>query len=64
MMATDRGAWAPGWRASHSRSYGEREAQAQARMDVGDFDPHGIGHRDGVSSFQDLCGIVAKIFNA
>ena len=33
MMATDRGAWAPGWSASHSRSYGEREAQAQARMD-------------------------------
>ncbi len=33
MMAEDRGVWAPGWSANHSRGYGERKAQARARMD-------------------------------
>jgi hypothetical protein len=33
MLAKDRGPLAPGWKANHSRSYGEREAQAQTRID-------------------------------
>ena len=33
MMAEDRGVWAPGWSANHSRGYGARKAQARARID-------------------------------
>jgi len=33
MMAQDRCVWAPGWTERHSRSYGLKEAQAQACLD-------------------------------